>query len=84
MHAIERMFEREIAQDEVRRVLREGEVIEHYPEDVPYPSRLVLGWRQAKPLHVVAADDAEFERTFVITVYEPDAGLWDAEFRRRK
>lgn len=43
-HAIKRMFERRIGRDEVRNVLDQGEVIEAYPEDRPFPSQLVLGW----------------------------------------
>ena len=43
IHAIQRMFLRRISEDNVRHVLASGEVIEDYPEDTPYPSRLVLG-----------------------------------------
>ena len=31
------------AEDEVRNVIQTGETIEDYPDDFPYPSRLVLG-----------------------------------------
>lgn len=43
-HAIKRMFERGISRTEVRHVLVTGKVIKEYPQDVPYPSQLVLGW----------------------------------------
>ncbi|MFQ5773903.1 MAG: DUF4258 domain-containing protein [Kiloniellaceae bacterium] len=69
---------------EVRHVLETGEDIETYPDDTPYPSRLVLGWIGARPLHVVAADNAEAGETVVITVYEPDPASWNRDFRRRK
>jgi hypothetical protein len=59
VHAIERMFRRRISEVDVRHVLTNGEEIESYPEDTPYPSRLVLGWRGSRPIHVVAAEDAE-------------------------
>jgi len=36
LHAIRRMFQRQIAVDQVRRVLTNGEVIESYPDDIPY------------------------------------------------
>jgi hypothetical protein len=39
------MFERRITAEDVRAVVADGEVIQSYPEDKPYPSRLVLGWR---------------------------------------
>jgi hypothetical protein len=39
-HAIQRMFERSIAPDEIRAALAHGSVIESYPDDTPYPSQL--------------------------------------------
>ncbi|MDO8585622.1 MAG: DUF4258 domain-containing protein [Armatimonadota bacterium] len=78
------MFERGVSADEVRQALASGEVIEDYPNDLPYPSRLILGWRGARPIHVVAAHDRVEDQTIVITVYEPDANLWESGFRRRR
>ena len=84
VHAISRMFQRRISKDDVRHVLATGETIETYPKDTPYPSRLVLGWCQSRPVHVVVADNAENQETIVITVYEPDVTEWESDFRRRK
>ena len=84
VHALRRMFETQIGVEDVRRVLTTGETIEDYPEDTPYPSRLMLGWCGTRPLHVVAADNAEADETIVITVYEPDAAQWESNFKRRK
>jgi hypothetical protein len=82
-HALVRMFQRSIRVEDVRGVLLTGETIEDYPDDVPYPSRLILGWRDGRPLHVIAAYNANDEETIVITVYEPDPALWSEDFRRR-
>jgi hypothetical protein len=84
VHAIRRMFQRHISEQEVRHVLETGETIETYPEDSPYPSRLVLGWCGSRSLHVVVADDTEGQETIVITVYEPDEGKWEEGFSRRR
>lgn len=84
VHAVQRMAERGVTVDEVRAVLTQGETIEDYPDDIPYPSRLVLGWVGGRPLHVVAAQPASIREIIVITVYEPDAVRWDVEFRRRR
>jgi hypothetical protein len=78
------MFQRGISEDSVREVLANGETIENYPDDIPYPSRLVLGWRGARPVHVVVADDSDAHETIVITVYEPDTEQWEHGFRRRR
>ena len=84
VHAVRRMFERGISEAEVHRVLESGEEIAAYPDDKPYASRLSLGWRGAKPLHVVAAYNAQDDEQIVITVYEPDSALWDDGFKRRR
>jgi hypothetical protein len=84
VHAIERMFRRRIDEEDVRHVLNSGETIENYPTDTPYPSRLVLGWRGSRPIHVVAAENSESGKIFVVTVYEPDPNLWEPGFRRKR
>jgi Domain of unknown function (DUF4258) len=78
------MFVRSITAAEVRTVIDQGETIERYPRDVPYPSRLLLGLVGGRGLHVVVADDANDDETVVVTVYEPDPALWRPGFRRRR
>ena len=84
VHALQRMFERGITHEDVTRALVEGEMIEHYPDDSPYPSRLVLGWIEDRPLHVVVADNTKENAEIIITVYEPDSAAWEPGFERRK
>ena len=84
VHALRRMFERRISDEDVQHVLETGEVIEEYPDDHPYPSRLVLGIREGRPLHVVAAEHAAAGEIIVITAYEPDPTLWEPDLRTRK
>ena len=84
VHAVQRMFERKIDEEDVRHVIRTGETIEDYPADQPYPSRLILGRRNRRPLHVVAAYNNDDDQIIIITVYEPDPAQWTADFRRRK
>jgi hypothetical protein len=84
VHAVQRMFERAITKEDVRQALATGETIEAYPEDQPYPSRLVLGWTGTRPIHAVVADNQVQQETIVITVYEPDLAKWEAGFERRR
>jgi sulfur transfer protein SufE len=77
------MFERKISAEEIRYVLETGDVIEEYPEDTPYPSRLILGCYKSRFVHVVAADNTSDEEIIVITVYEPDPSEWDPDCRKR-
>jgi hypothetical protein len=83
IHALRRMFERSVSRDSVRHVIMFGEVIEDYPNEYPYPSKLILGWVEGRPLHVVAAENSVSGETIVITVYEPESSRWDSDFRRR-
>jgi len=84
VHAIERMYQRGITEADVREILAGGETIEAYPDDAPYPSRLVLGWCHGRPLHVVVADNTDEHQGIVITVYEPEPRYWDSGFRQRR
>lgn len=46
-----------IGEKDVRLVAGSGEMIADYPNDTPYPSCLVLGFVQGRPLHLVTAVD---------------------------
>lgn len=74
-HAIVQMFARGISVEDVASVLSVGRVIEDYPDDHPYPSKLVLAQIEGRFLHVVAAFSPA--AVVVITAYEPDPALWD-------
>lgn len=78
------MFERGITERDVISVLRDGDVIADYPEDEPFPSRLMLGHIAGRPLHVVLARDDESETCYVVTAYQPDPELWDEGYRTRR
>ena len=81
-HALRRMIERDIDQRCIKQVIEQGEIIEEYPDDHPYPSSLMMGWCGDRPVHVVCAKAKEV--IFVITVYEPDRAMWEKGFTQRK
>lgn len=83
-HAVRRMFGRGVSEADARDVLENGEVIEEYPDEVPYPSRLMLGFPQGRAMHVVVSEDSLERAEIIITVYEPDPKLWDRDCRIRK
>ena len=83
-HAVRRMFERRINRDEVREVVASGEVIAEYPEDLPFPSILLLAIVRGRALHVVVAEDVATHTCYIVTVYPPDSALWDSDFKTRK
>jgi hypothetical protein len=77
------MNKRKISEEDVRWILEKGKAIRSYPNDRPYPSRLVLGYIGNRPIHVVAADDPSNDLTIVVTVYEPNPRIWDFNFERK-
>lgn len=82
-HAVRRMFERSVTQSAVVAVVATGDIVTEYPEDSPYPSRLLFGYADGRPLHVVVAHDISSGLCIVITVYEPTVGQWGPDFKTR-
>jgi hypothetical protein len=83
-HALERMMERGISRSDVKQVLLNGEIIEEYSDDHPFPSGLFLGFINGAPLHVVAAIDKENEYCYIITSYRPDLTNFKSDYKTRK
>lgn len=83
-HAINQMFQRRISKAEVRNVIDNGEVIKDYPDDKPYPSKLLLGFPNKRPIHVVLAHDEKNEACYIITAYAPDTRIWTEDFKKKR
>lgn len=84
VHAIQRMFEREISAKKVRQALEIGNTIEDYSSEMPEPSRLILGFQGKRPFHVVTSENPETNETTIITVYIPDPEKWNNDFKSRR
>ena len=82
-HAFTQMFKRKISFDEVEEVLKTGETIEEYPDDKPFPSKLLLAFLAKRPLHVVSAFEEKEKNCIIVTAYEPEAELWTNNFKTR-
>jgi len=81
LHARENMYKRGITSMDVKQSLLEGEIIEEYLDDKPYPSFLLCAKIRQNFLHVVCA--VAEEQLFIITTYHPDEDKW-IKYRRRK
>jgi hypothetical protein len=82
-HILQRIFQRGINTDDVRNVLNNGEIIEQYPTDYPFPSCLVLGRSMAgKALHVVCGSNGA--ELWLITAYFPNPGEWAENYKQRR
>ncbi len=80
-HAIQKMVERNINDEEVIQAINNGEIIEEYPDDKYGPTCLIYGQTNInRPLHVLVPYTKPI---WVITTYEPDESKWiDFKIRR--
>jgi hypothetical protein len=84
IHALRQMFRRRISDSDIRELVGLGVIIEEYPDDIPYPSYLIFGMVNGRPIHVVMAYNNVDREAIVITAYEPDTDLWTDNYTRRK
>jgi hypothetical protein len=78
------MFQRRISDPDIRELLERGTIIEDFPDDIPYPSCLISGTVNDRPLHVVIAYNNVDSEAIVITAYEPDPDTWSENNTRRR
>ena len=82
-HAAERSRQRGILSADMRNAVLNGEIIEQYPDDYPFPSCLVLGKdTSGKCIHICMSEEGTASR--IITAYYPDKTKWNADFKTRK
>ncbi|MCX5772956.1 MAG: DUF4258 domain-containing protein [Candidatus Hydrogenedentes bacterium] len=82
-HALRRVVERNISEQEIREAGARAEVIESYPQDKYSPSGLLLGITCAgRALHFQVSF-IESDATKIITIYEPDPNDWIENRKRR-
>lgn len=84
IHAVQRMFERDVSIEKVLGAIKSGETIEDYSSETPEPSRLLLGFQGKRPFHVVTSENPETDETTVITVYVPDPNKWKKDAMSRR
>ena len=85
-HADEEAHADDLSSDEIYTSVINGEIIEDYPDDKPYPSCLIFGLNdKQEPIHSVWAYNSKNQWAVLITVYRPDPKRWiDWKIRRPK
>jgi hypothetical protein len=77
-HLLTRMKQRNIRYEDIKLAIATGEIIEHYPNDYPFPSCLI----NADNIHIVCSiGDGHL---FIITAYRPSPEQWEAGGKKRK
>jgi hypothetical protein len=84
IQALPQISIRNISRKDRLEIVFSGEVIESYPDDSPYPSFLLYGCVNVRPLHVVLAHAEKLHVVYIVTAYEPDRAKWEDNYRRRK
>src|ERR1700679_3943209 len=83
-HAVIRMIERDISQDDIMEILEGGEIIEDYPQAFPYPAKLSFKIVNGRPLHLVLAYCSERFQGIIVSLYEPDSNHFKPDHKTRK
>ena len=85
-HADEEAFNDSLTYEEIYLSVIQGNIIEDYPNDKPYPSGLIMGMNFSnEPIHSVWAYNLENQWAVLITVYRPDPERWiDWKIRVKK
>ena len=81
-HSRKRFSERNIKIQDVVNTINDGEIIEDYPDDYPFPSCLILGKSEEKVIHIVASINESM--IYLITADVPDSDKWEADWKTRK
>lgn len=82
-HIMIRLLQRNIMQEDVENAILNGEIIEEYENDYPYPSYLVYGIDlKNKVIHVVCGSNGE--ELWLITAYYPDNIEWEQDLKTRR
>ena len=82
-HVLIRLLQRSILQEDVENALKNGEIIEEYESDYPYPSCLLYGVsNKNEVLHIACGFDGQ--KLWIITAYYPDNMKWEDDFKTRK
>ena len=69
--------------NDIDNMINSSEIIENYPNDKPYPSYLLLGFSEEKPIHIVVAYSESDDKIIFITAYRPNPDFW-IDFKARK
>ena len=77
-HLLTRIRQRNIQLKDIKNAILNGEIIEQYQNDYPFPSCLI----NAKNIHIVCSIGEGY--LYIITAYRPSPEKWHLDGRKRK
>ena len=82
-HVMVRLLQRNITEADIENAILNGEIIEEYENDYPYPSCLIYGINlKNEVLHIVCGLNKI--ELWIITAYYPDNIKWEEDLKKRK
>ena len=83
LHGQLRLIERNISVDDIMNAIDNGDIIEQYPDDFPFPSCLTLGLSvKNQYIHIVVSMNDT--KIYLITAYVPDPAKWNPDLKTHK
>ena len=77
------MQQRGIKIEDILHSIKNGEIIEKYRDDFPYPSVLIFGFNKDEEImHTVCGIGEDY--IWMITTYYPDIEEWQDDFKTRR
>ena len=83
-HALTQMFQRNISVSDVKFVISNGIIVNEYPGDKPYPSKLLFAVCNKRCFHIVCSENNIENEIIIITAYEASSDIWENDFVTRK
>jgi hypothetical protein len=77
-HLLTRIRQRHIQIKDIKDAILNGEIIEQYPNDYPFPSCLI----NSENIHIVCSIGEGV--LYIITAYRPSPEKWDVDSRTRR
>lgn len=82
-HCLNRINQRKILISDIEMAIKNGNIIEYYYDDYPYPSCLILGRdKNNKEIHIVCGICEE--NIYMITAYHPNIDKWEKDMKTRR
>jgi len=82
-HCLNRLNQRNIYISNIKLAIKNGEIIEYYMDDYPYPSCLIVGKDiKNEVLHIICS--ISNNTVHMITAYYPDSNKWEEDMKTRR
>ena len=82
-HCLNRINQRNISVNDIKNAINNGNIIEYYYKDYPYPSCLIMGRKKDnRIIHIVCGISEEY--IYIITAYHPDTEKWETNLKYRR